>query len=121
MYIKKLLFIPLISVLLVGCTNDSTSDLINIEPLPEVVTFNADIVSVTGTICIQCHSATPIPGTTLSLDTYEKVKDAVMNKNLIGRISMQEGSSSLMPQGGPKLPQNTIDKFIKWQEDGLQE
>ena len=121
MYIKKLLLISLTSFLFVGCTNDSSSDLINLEPLPEVVTFNADIVSVVGTICIQCHGATPIPGTNLSLDTDEKVKEAVVNRNLIGRISMQEGSSSLMPQGGPNLPQSTIDKFVKWQADGLQE
>lgn len=118
---KNKLILSLISIALLSCTNDSTSDLINIEPLPEVVTFNANIASITGTICVECHSATPIPGTDLSLDTYEKVKEAVMNRGLIGRISMQEGSSSLMPQGGPKLPQDTIDKFIKWQEDGLQE
>ena len=121
MEIKKILFLSLASILFLNCTNDSTSDLITNTPLPEVVTFNNDIISITNTNCIQCHSATPISGTNLSLNTYEKVKEAVVNKGLIGRISMQEGSSSLMPQGGPKLPQNTINKFIKWQENCLPE
>ena len=104
-----------------SCTNDSASDLINIEPLPEEVSFNTNIKIIIDNNCTSCHGSTPISGTNLSLDTYEKVKEAVTNRNLIGRISMQEGSSTLMPQGGPKLPQNTIDLIIKWQEEGLLE
>lgn len=121
MHLKKILFLSLATGLFSSCTNDSTSDLINSEPLPEKVSFATNIKSITDNNCIVCHSATPISGTDLSLDTYAKVKDAVLNRNLIGRISMEEGSSILMPQGGPKLPQNTIDLIIKWQEDGLQE
>lgn len=121
MYIKKFLFLSTAILFLSSCTTDSTSDLINSEPLPEKVSFDAKIKSITDNNCIVCHSATPISGTNLSLNTYAKVKDAVLNRNLIGRISMDEGSSTLMPQGGPKLPQSTIDLFVKWQEDGLQE
>lgn len=121
MNIKRILLLTSATIFLSGCTSDSTSDLINADPLPEKVSFNANIKSITDNYCIVCHSATPISGTNLSLDTYEKVKSAVLSRNLIGRISMQEGSSILMPQGGPKLPQSTIDLIIKWQEDGLQE
>lgn len=121
MYIKKILFLTSATILLASCTSDSTSDLINTNPLPEKVSFNANIKSITDNNCIVCHSATPISGTNLSLNTYAKVKDAVLNRNLIGRISMDEGSSTLMPQGGPKLPQSTIDLIIKWQKDGLLE
>ena len=121
MYVKKILFLSVTSAFLLSCTNDSASDLTNIEPLPEEVSFNTNIKIIIDNNCTSCHGSTPIPGTNLSLDTYEKVKEAVTNRNLIGRISMQEGSSTLMPQGGPKLPQNTIDLIIKWQEEGLLE
>ncbi len=121
MYVKKILFLSVTSAFLLSCTNDSASDLINIEPLPEEVSFNTNIKIIIDNNCTSCHGSTPIPVTNLSLDTYEKVKEAVTNRNLIGRISMQEGSSTLMPQGGPKLPQNTIDLIIKWQEEGLLE
>jgi hypothetical protein len=56
----------------------------------------------------------------MSLLLYENVKDAVENRNLIGRI-MGTGLGPLMPFGGPKLPQNLIDIIIKWEADGLLE
>ena len=120
MYLKKILFSALVLTSLSSCTNDSTADLIDIEPLPEKVSFAKDVKSIIDNNCTVCHGSTPIQGTDLSLDTYEKVQNAVLNRGLISRISMQEGSSSLMPQGGPKLPQPTIDIIIKWQEDGLE-
>ncbi len=103
-----------------SCTNDSTSDLINIEPIPEQVSYAEDVKSIIDNNCIVCHGATPIPGTNLSLINYDQVRDAVLNKGLINRISLQEGNSSLMPQGGPKLPETTINIIKKWQEDGLE-
>ena len=121
MYLKKILFLSVTSAFLLSCTNDSASDLINIEPFPVVVSFNTNIKIIIDNNFTSFLCSIIISGTNLSLDTYEKVKEAVTNRNLIGRISMQEGSSTLMPQGGPKLPQNTIDLIIKWQEEGLLE
>jgi hypothetical protein len=56
----------------------------------------------------------------MSLLLYENVKEAVENRDLIGRIT-GESSGSLMPLGGPKLPQNLIDIIIQWETDGLLE
>jgi hypothetical protein len=67
-----------------------------------------------------CHNNPPINGAPMSLLLYENVKDAVENRNLIGRI-MGTGLGPLMPFGGPKLPQNLIDIIIKWEADGLLE
>jgi len=50
----------------------------------------------------------------MSLTTYEKVKDAVLNRNLLNRISRAEGTSGAMPLGGPRLPQNSIDAINEW-------
>ncbi|MBF4519354.1 hypothetical protein D3C87_2000470 [compost metagenome] len=57
----------------------------------------------------------------MSLVTYEQVKNAVLNRGLLTRISLENGDSSLMPQGGPRLPQATIDIINKWNQDGLLE
>lgn len=121
MNIKQTFLLALSSTLVLSCTNDSTSDLVNAEPLPEQVGFAKDVKSIIDNNCVVCHGATPIPGTNLSLTTYDKVRDAVLNRGLIDRINLEEGNSSLMPQGGPKLPNPTITIITKWQEDGLQQ
>ena len=58
----------------------------------------------------------------IRLDELKKnVKDAVINKGLLDRISRPEGASGLMPNGGPRLPQATIDLIVQWDADGLLE
>jgi hypothetical protein len=104
---------------LVCCTNDSTSDLINFEPIPEQVGYAKDIKSIIDNNCTSCHGVIPMAGSNLSLTNYDKVRDAVLNNGLITRISLEEGNSSLMPQGGPKMPQSVIDLIKKWEQDGL--
>jgi uncharacterized membrane protein len=120
MNIRNTLFLVLTTTLLASCTNDSTSDLINAEPIPEQVSYASDVKSIIDNNCTVCHGVVPIQGTNLSLSNYEAVRNAVLNRGLINRISLQEGNSSLMPQGGPKLPESTINIIKKWQEDGLQ-
>lgn len=118
---KKSIFLTLSTALFLSCTNDSSSDLVNVEPITEQVSFANDVKSIIDNNCTVCHGATPIPGTNLSLSNYDKVVDAVLNKGLINRISLTEGNSLLMPQGGPKLPEATINLIKKWQEDGLEQ
>lgn len=118
---KQIIFLTLSTTVLWSCTSDSTSDLITAEPIPEQIGFAKDVKSIIDNNCVVCHGATPIPGTNLSLNTYDKVRDAVLNRGLINRINLDEGNSSLMPQGGPKLPNTTLTIITKWQEDGLQQ
>jgi hypothetical protein len=117
---KKNLLIILIFSLVSNCTNVSEDDLIDLTPLPDTVTYVDDVKSIIDTNCISCHSNPPVNGAPMSLLLYENVKDAVENRDLIGRIT---GTSSgpLMPFGGPKLPQNLIDIIIQWETDGLLE
>ena len=53
----------------------------------------------------------------MSLHTYETVKDAVLYRGLIDRISQIEGQSGFMPLGGAKLPQTQINQIIEWQNE----
>ena len=97
----------------ISCTTDSISDLEEIQN-ENPITYFSTVKRIIDNNCIQCHAAVPINGATMSLTTYEKVKDAVLNRNLLNRISRAEGTSGAMPLGGPRLPQNSIDAINEW-------
>lgn len=91
------------------------------DPTPTTITYTNTISSIISNNCISCHGSTPANGATISLNTYNNVKTATQNNNLIGRISLVQGNPDLMPKNGTRLPQATIDKFITWQANGYLE
>ncbi|UPT69820.1 MAG: hypothetical protein M0D53_11810 [Flavobacterium sp. JAD_PAG50586_2] len=113
-----LLVIPAV-FLQFGCTNDSTSDLI--DNSTGEVTYNNTVKSVIENNCIVCHTLPPQNGAPMSLNTYEDVKNAVLNRGLINRISLAQGTPGMMPNGGMRLPQATIDKITQWAQNGMPE
>jgi hypothetical protein len=74
------------------------------------VTFNADIKPLITANCGSCHN---------NFTVYQNAKNNI--NSILDRIQRAAGSSGAMPQGGPKLSQADIDKFIKWNTDGLLE
>ena len=104
-----------------ACTNDNPETLMEDIPIEGLTTYNQNVKSIIDNNCIRCHASTPLNGAPMSLVTYEQVKQAIQNRGLLNRISLENGNSSLMPQGGPRLPQATIDIIVKWQQDGLLE
>ena len=114
----------LISILLLGtvlvssCSNDSSDDLSGNIDLDEV-TYTNTVKSIIDNNCIMCHAATPINGAPMSLTTYENVKQAVLNRGLLDRISRTQGAPGMMPNGGTRLPQALIDKVQAWANNGL--
>lgn len=104
----------------VCCTSVNEEDLVDATPIPETITYVADVKPIIDNNCIICHSNPPQNGAPMPLVTFENVREAVQNRNLIGRISSDDPAFS-MPFGGPKLPQNLIDIIIQWNEDGLLE
>lgn len=117
---KAHLFTIVVIGLLFSCTDASEEDLIESTPLEDVVTYVDDVKSIMDNNCIFCHSNPPENGAPMPLLTYEQVKEAVENRELINRISTED-LAFVMPFGGPRLPQNLIDVVIKWQTDGLLE
>ena len=115
----KLLIVPFV-LLFINCSNDSEDDLINQPQTPQVITFTNDIKSIMDNNCIGCHSNPAINGASVPLTDFNNVKNAVLNNNLINRISTTPGQSGAMPFGGPQLPQNLIDLVIQWQTDGFE-
>jgi hypothetical protein len=71
--------------------------------------------------CNNCHTSPPQNGAPMSLTTFMDVKTSVENRGLIDRITRNEGAGGLMPLGGPRLPQASIDLIVQWNEDGLLE
>lgn len=109
----KIIFLSiLVCIIFNSCTTDSFSDL---EGIPEEsITYTSTVKEIIDNNCIQCHASTPVNGAPMSLTTYENVKDAVLNRNLLDRISRAEGTSGAMPFGGPRLPQSSIDAINEW-------
>lgn len=121
--LTKALFLIYIAALLSSCTANTLDDVfvpVEIDPGGEPVTYQ-DVRFVFENICTQCHSNPTQNGAPMPLVTYENVRDAVLNRPLLDRISREEGASGAMPLGGPRLPQNTIDLIFQWNEDGLLE
>lgn len=107
-------------ILFVSCTNDSSNDLIEIIEIDQT-TYTNTVKSIIDNNCIACHSETPQFGAPMPLVTYEQVKDAVLNRGLLDRISRDQGASGMMPFGGTRLPQAVIDQVFEWNAQGLNE
>lgn len=121
---RKLLYATcLTGLFLFSCATDSIEDLLEPSVLePEnPVNYTENIQSILTNNCTFCHSDPPVNGAPISLTTYDQVVNAVVNSNLIDRISRQDGEAGAMPLGGPRLPQNLINLIIQWEADGLLE
>jgi len=121
--LTRSIFLSGIAALLFSCTANTLDDVfvpVEIDPEGDLVTYQ-DVRFVFENICTACHSNPTQNGAPMPLVTYENVRDAVLNRPLLDRISRGEGESGAMPLGGPRLPQNTIDLIFQWNEDGLLE
>jgi uncharacterized membrane protein len=107
-----------------NCSNNSESDITstpNPDPTPTTITYANTIQDIMTSNCTSCHGTPPTNGASVSLNTYIKVKNAVINEQLIERISKAQGTSGMMPDNGTRLPQATINKVISWKNDGYKE
>ncbi|MEL6812327.1 MAG: hypothetical protein AAFP76_13435 [Bacteroidota bacterium] len=119
--LSRFIFLLGLSTLLYSCSTNTIDDVLEpVEVVPELVTFQ-DVQPIFNNSCTQCHSNPPQNGAPMPLVDFESVRNAVLNRGLIDRISREEGESGLMPLGGPRLPQNSINLVIEWEQDGLLE
>jgi hypothetical protein len=118
MKFKTLLF-TFSMALFLSCSNNSTDDLITINSA--TVTYNSQVKNIIETNCLFCHSSPPSNFAPMQLTTYEDVKNAVLNRGLIDRISRDQGAPGMMPNGGTRLPQALINQIITWQNEGFAE
>lgn len=119
----KISLVLLSTFFIIGCSNNSEDDLI-LQDVPNdgsPTTYLSKVKTIIDNNCLSCHGANPTNGASNSLTTYAEVKAAVLNNGLIDRISRTNGAPGLMPLGGPRMPQQTIDIIIDWNSDGLLE
>ena len=117
---KSLMFLLLAAFLLDGCTSDSPDDLMADAP-QGAITYTANVKSIIANNCQSCHSAPPVNFAPMPLTTYENVKDAILNRGLLDRISRNNGEEGLMPNGGPRMPQTNIEIINTWAANNFPE
>lgn len=117
---SKYLILILIVVLFSSCSYNSEDDLTEEIIIDNFVTYDDNVKSIIDTNCIFCHNNPPVNGAPMSLITYDDVRDAVENRDLIELISTND-NSEVMPLGGPRLPQAIIDIVIQWEQEGFLE
>jgi len=110
----------MLSIITISCENDSESDLIEIVDPVQLVTYENTTKAIIDTNCILCHNDPPINFAPMPLLTFTQVTEAIENRGLINRISTED-INAVMPPGGPRLPQSTIDLIIQWNNEGLPE
>ena len=98
----------------ISCSSDSTDD--DIIPLNNKVTYSGTIKKIMDNNCLNCHSDPPKNGAPMALTSYQKVKESVENRGLIGRV--ENGS---MPSTGDKLTANQIKAIKDWEIGGFVE
>lgn len=123
LHMQKNTFLLLCFILLLSACSNHTYDDVSIDEdqqQPELVTY-LDVKPIIQNACLQCHGNPPQNAAPMPLDTYQSLRDAVLTRGLIERISLPETNGALMPLGGPRLPQASIDLIVAWESDGLME
>lgn len=79
------------------------------------VTYTNDIQAIIANNCASCHFSGGTGG--ISFSSYTAAKNNI--DNILTRIKLAQGAPGMMPNGGTRLPQATINLIQKWKDDGL--
>ncbi|WP_456463150.1 hypothetical protein [Lutibacter sp.] len=110
-FIKLPFKILLVTLLFASCTNEDN----NLQIEDNNITYTNTVKAIIDANCLSCHISPPINGALMPLISYNNVKEAVQNRNLIGRI--EDGS---MPLNG-SLSSIQIKAIKDWEVGGLPE
>jgi hypothetical protein len=101
-----------------SCSSESEEkkDDTPVSPLPTIVKYTADVKPIIENNCITCHK-TGGAANFLPLNSYNAVKNAIENNNLLTRIN---DPADPMPRFGLMI-QEKRDIIQKWKDDGFQE
>ncbi len=111
---KKIFILPILFLLFItACTTESD----DMDRIPaNDVKYTATIKIIIDNNCLNCHVDPPLNGASMSLLSFENVRDAVMNRGLIGRV--EDGS---MPPVGDVLTSTQVQAIKDWKSGGYQE
>ncbi|NQZ43955.1 MAG: hypothetical protein HRT65_06555 [Flavobacteriaceae bacterium] len=127
---KAIFFQAVFVLLLIGCTNDSESDLLLVEEgeneetvdpddgTNATVTYGDDIAPIITRNCLGCHSNPTRNGAPFSLTTFAQVSSR--SDAILRTTSLQTGEPGAMPPAA-RIPQASIDLIAQWIEEGTPE
>jgi hypothetical protein len=118
---RKYLSLLIIMVMVVGingCYYDKAETLFPPEPVCETTNmkYGANIQPILTANCTRCHSTTASNGGRFawSIENFSTLQAKALNGSVVTRITLPQGHSQLMPQGGPKLDTCSILKIKAW-------
>ena len=113
---KKLAVIVLFALAcgFVSCSSDDDGNMM--EPTNSVK-YTATIKPIMEASCTSCHGDPLINGAPMMLLTLDQVKEAVQNRNLIGRIE----DGSMPPGNAPDLSAAQIQAVKDWEAGNFQD
>jgi mono/diheme cytochrome c family protein len=114
---KKYIYLSGIILSLCGCESTTYESLEEPTVIVGKVTYNTNVKAIIDENCIGCHAS---GGSLIPLETYDEVKDALLNKKLLDRIQLQNGTAGQMPKAG-RMAQDKINTILQWNTDGLLE
>jgi len=79
-------------------------------------TYNATVKALIQNNCGSCHGS---GGPQTNYTNYNNAKNNI--DEILRRINLAQGAPGMMPNGGTKLSQTTINQIQKWKDDGLTE
>ncbi|WP_394773872.1 cytochrome c [Flavobacterium sp.] len=114
---KKYIYLSAIILSLYSCESNTYESIEEPTVIVGKVTYATNVKSIIDENCIGCHAS---GGQLIPLTTYTEVKDALVNKKLLDRIQLQNGTSGQMPKAG-RMAQDKINTILQWNIDGLLE
>jgi mono/diheme cytochrome c family protein len=103
----KLSFLLFLSFSLASCSSGGSEEIIT-TPQGDV-TYANNVKSIIDSKCLNCHGNPVANGAPMSLTNFDEVKEAVMNRDLIGRV--ENGS---MPPSGTPLTATQVKTIKDW-------
>jgi len=95
-----------------GCSSSSDDDVT--PPTNNDATYSGAVKAIIDSKCLNCHGNPPINGAPMRLITYQEVREAVENRDLIGRV--EDGT---MPPSGNNLTAAQVQAIKDWQTGGF--
>lgn len=115
---KKYLFSFLVvsGFMISSCTTSEIPLEEEVDPIVETITYVDDVKAIIDNNCTSCHG-TVSPEAGLSLVTFQQVRNAAENGNLIPRMN---NATNPMPPSG-RLSAEVRAIIDKWADDGFLE
>lgn len=100
----------------VGSATFKNAYTVTVNAASAASTFNTSFKALIQNNCGSCHGS---GGPQTNYTVYSTAKNNI--DEILRRIKLEQGAPGMMPRGGTRLSQTTIDQFQKWKDDGLLE